>query len=81
MSTPLKSESQRSIDAPPKFWKRPSAFLAHGPHALARRGPSAIPWGVAVMVGLIVIFECLVTRYRLELTDPVSMSWYWMPRR
>ena len=32
------------------------------------------------MIVLIVVIECLVTRYRLDLTDPVSLSWYLVPR-
>ena len=75
MSTPLKSAPQHSIDAPPKLGRRPSAFLVHDPHSLAPQPRSVVPWGVAFMVVLIVMIEWLVTRYRLELTDPVSMSW------
>ena len=41
-----------------------------------RRGRrTAIPWGVAGMIGLIVAIECFVARNWLDFTDPVSLSW------
>jgi hypothetical protein len=76
MSTPLQPASKQSNDALPNLGRRPSAFLVHGPHAQTPRPRSAVPCGVAFMVVLIVMIECLVTRCRLELTDPTSMSWY-----
>ncbi len=41
--------------------------------AVARR--TAIPWGVAGMIGLIVAIECFLARNWLDFTDPVSLSW------
>jgi hypothetical protein len=37
--------------------------------------PARIPWGVAGMIGLIVMIECFVGRNWLDFTDPVSLSW------
>ena len=37
--------------------------------------PTAIPWGVAGMIGLIVAIECFVAQNWLDFTDPVSLSW------
>jgi hypothetical protein len=76
MSTPLISTSQQSIDEAPRLRHRPSAFLLPRSHSLAPGTHRAIPWGVAMMVVLIVMIECLVTRHRLEVTDPTSMNWY-----
>jgi hypothetical protein len=75
MSTSLESSREQAIDARPQAGRRPLAFLVHGPHGLSPKPQSAIPWGAAVMVILIVMIECLVTRCQLDLTDPVSLNW------
>jgi hypothetical protein len=36
---------------------------------------TAIPWGAAGMIGLIVAIECFLARNWLDFTDPVSLSW------
>jgi hypothetical protein len=75
MSTPLKSTREHGLDTRPQLGRGPSDLFAHGPHGHSPRPRTAIPWGVAFMVILIVMIECLVTRCRLDLTDPVSLNW------
>jgi hypothetical protein len=36
---------------------------------------TAIPWGAAGMVALLVVVEVSIDRHWIELTDPVSLSW------
>src|SRR5271155_3372257 len=75
MSTPLNTSREYGIDARPQLGRGPSALFAHGPHSHSPATQSAIPWGAAFMIILIVMIECLVTRFRLDLTDPVSLNW------
>ena len=36
---------------------------------------TALPWGLAGMIAMIVAIESFVTRHRIDFTDPVSLSW------
>ena len=75
MSSTRTSTPLPSIDARPA----PRLGRAHpveaGEACAALRRPTAIPWGVVGMIGLVVMIECFVGRNWLDFTDPVSLSW------
>ena len=78
VDSPIVHSAERSIDARPQFGRsRPCCMLSKrsGTRLVSAGRQSAIPWGVAGMIGLIVVIECFVARNWLDFTDPVSLSW------
>src|SRR5271163_2053591 len=75
MSTSRLSVRPSLIDAGPAPRFASALALKSDESAPAAGRRSAIPWGVAGMIGLIVAIECFVSRNWLDFTDPVSLSW------